>query len=62
MNWHLLIRNLVVDGGISLIDVMEMNPRQILAICTEKSQSPGLLRADMIARGIVNMKGRIDGW
>lgn len=62
VNWHMLIRNLVVDGGIGLNEVLEMNPRQILAICTEKSQAPGLLRPDMIVKGVANMKGRIDGW
>lgn len=62
MNWHMLIRNLVVDGGMSLNEVLDMNPHQILAICTEKSQSPGLLRQDMISRGVANMKGRLDGW
>jgi len=59
VNWQQIIRNLVVDGGLRLDDVLDMNPRQIMAILTEKSVAPGLLKPDMYVIGLKNMRERL---
>lgn len=58
MNWQQAIRSLVVDGGMTLNEVLELNPRQIAALCVEKTQPPGLLKPEMLMIGVRNMRDR----
>lgn len=43
-------------------EVLDMNPRQIMAMVSEKSFTPGLLEPNMIKNGIRNLKDRIHEW
>lgn len=62
VNWQAIIRSLVIDGGMKLDEVLELNPRQIMALCMEKTQAPGLLKPDMLRNGITNMRRTLSEW
>lgn len=58
VNWQMAIRSLVIDGGMDFNTVLDLNPRQIAALCMEKTQSPGLLKPEMLRAGIANLRRR----
>ena len=48
MNWHKLIRHLVVECHLSYRDVLELTPIQAVALVTAESDPPGLLQPQTI--------------
>jgi len=48
VNWQKIVRHLVTEFHMSYREVLELTPRQIAVILTEKSDPPGLLQLETL--------------
>ena len=48
VNWQKIVRHLVTEFHLSYREVLDLTPRQIAAILTEKSDPPGLLQLETL--------------